>query len=89
MWDLYGIRICGQLLGGDEVLRLMVMIVDNGVMCGCVWGVGVLERCRDGSYTVNALCCDMWVLFACLLVCIVTCFVGFWASAFWWKCIPT
>ena len=41
---------------------------------------------RDGRYAVNASCCDMWVVCACLLVCIVACFVGFWGSVFWQKC---
>ena len=48
-----------------------------------------LERCRDGSYAANALRCDVWVVCACIAVCIVTCFIGFWGSVFWWKCIPT
>ena len=48
-----------------------------------------LERCRDGSYAVNALHCDVWVVCACIVVCTVACFIGFWGSVFWWKCIPT
>ena len=39
-----------------------------------------LERCRDGSYATNASCCDVWVVCACITVCIVTCFIGFWGS---------
>ena len=27
---------------------------------------------------VNALRCDVWVLCACIVVCIVACFIGFW-----------
>ena len=46
-----------------------------------------LERCRDGSYAVNALHCDVWVVCACIVVCTVACFIGFWGSVFWWKCI--
>ena len=42
----------------------------------------LLERCRDGRYVVNASRCDVWVVCACILVCIVTCFVGFWGSVF-------
>ena len=42
----------------------------------CVWVW--LERCRDGRYTVNASRCDVWVVCARLLVCIVACFVGFY-----------
>ena len=47
------------------------------LLCMGVW----LERCRNGSYAINALRCDVWVVCACLriLVCIVACFVGFWA----------
>ena len=41
-----------------------------------------LERCRDGSYAANALCCDVWVVCACIAVCIVTCFIGFCGSVF-------
>ncbi len=48
-----------------------------------------LERCRDGSYAVNALHCDVWVVCACIVVCTVACFIGFWGSVFWWKYIPT
>ena len=48
-----------------------------------------LERCRDGSYAINALRCDVWVVCACIAVCIVACFIGFWGSVFCWKCIPT
>ena len=32
---------------------------------------------RDGRYTVNALRCDVWVVCACIAVCIVACFTGF------------
>ena len=64
---------------------------------GVQFGMGVwyglwwvwLERCRDGSYAVNALRCDVWVVCTCIAVCIVACFIGFWGSVFWWKCIPT
>ena len=48
-----------------------------------------LERCKDGSYAVNALHCDERVVRGCIVVCIVTCFFGFGGSFFWWKCIPT
>ena len=60
-----------------------------GVWYG-LWWVW-LERCRDGTcrYVVNASRCDVWVGCACLLVCIVACFVGFWGSVFCWNCIPT
>ncbi len=51
--------------------------------------VGVVGRCRDGRYTVNALHCDVWVVGARLPVCIVAFFVSFWRIVFWWKCIPT
>ena len=54
MQDLYDVRVvvgwrCGTV-GGD----------DCGWWCGVrllcmgVW----LERCRDGSYAINALCCE-------------------------------
>ena len=58
-----------------------------GVWYGLWWMW--LERCRDGRYVVNASRCDVWVGCACLPVCIVACFVGFWGSVFCWKCIPT
>ena len=41
-----------------------------------------LERCRDGSYAVNALRCDVWVVCTCIAVCIVACFIGFRGSVF-------
>ena len=72
------------------VSRLMVMIVDGGVavlkdvvyvVWFNLWWVW-LERCRDGRYVVNALRCDVWVVWACLPVCIVACFVGFWGNVF-------
>ena len=70
----------------NEVVRVVV-----GWRCGmvggddCGWWCGVqllcmgvwLERYRDGSYAINALRCDVWVVCACLPVCIVACFVGF------------
>ena len=49
----------------------------------------LLERCRDGSYTINTLRCDVWVVCACIVVCIVACFIGFSGTLFWWKCIST
>ena len=58
-----------------------------GVWYG-LWWVW-LERCRDGRYAVNASRCDVWVVCARLPVGSVACFVGFWGSVFWWKCIPT
>ena len=75
-----------------------VLIVDFVCVEGCaveyggivygLWWVW-LERCKDGSYAVNALCCDVWVVSACVVVCIVACYIGFWGSVFWWKCIPS
>ena len=50
----------------------------------CVW----LERCRDGTYAVNALHCDGWLVCACIVVCIVACLLVF-GEVVWWKCIPT
>ncbi len=41
-----------------------------------------LGRCRDGSYAVNALRCDVWVVCTCIAVCIVACFIGFWEVFF-------
>ena len=35
-----------------------------------------LERCRGGSYAVNALRCDVWVVSACTAVCIVACLIS-------------
>ena len=63
-WDLHGMRMLGWLLDGD-VVRLMVIIVDGGVVCGCCVGVW-LERCRDGSYAINALCCGVHVGSLCM-----------------------
>ena len=54
------------------------MVVSVEGCCVWVW----LERCRDGRYAVNASRCDVWVVCACLPVCIVACFVGFWGSVF-------
>ena len=79
----------------------LMMIVDDCVEGSIIEGVllsmGVwyrlwwvwLERCRDGSYAVNALHCDVWVVCACIVVCTVACFIGVWGSVFWWKYIPT
>ena len=57
----------------------------KGVVYGNEW-YGLqwvwLERCRDSRYAVNASRCDVWVVCACLPVCIVACFVGFWGSFF-------
>ena len=39
------------------------------------------------SYTVNALHCDVCVVCACIVACTVACFIGFWGSVFWWKCV--
>ena len=47
-------------------------------VCVCV----CVERCRDDSYVVNALHCDVWVLCACIVVCIVACFIGFLGKCF-------
>ena len=41
-----------------------------------------LERCRDGSYAINALRCDVWVVGVCIAMCIVACSIGFWRSVF-------
>ena len=60
-----------------QILRLFPSHID---IIGGVW----LERCRDGRYVVNASHCDVWVVGARLLVCIVACFVGFWGSVFRW-----
>ena len=61
------------------------MIVDGEGCCVGVW-YGLrwvwLERCRNGRYAVNALRCDVWVVCACLPVCTVACFVGFWGIVF-------
>ena len=64
---------CG-MVGGD----------DCGWWCGVrLLRMGVwLERCRDGSYAINTLRYDVWVIGACLPVCIVACFVGFGVSVF-------
>ena len=72
-----------------------LMIVNDGVCC--VWGCSIVcDGCgwKDvgmvATWYVNASRCDVWVVCACLPVCIVTCFVGFWEGVFcWWKCIPT
>ena len=49
-----------------------------------------LERCRDGSYAVNALHCDVWVVCAYITYS-VHCRLFHWilGKCFWWKCIPT
>ena len=36
-----------------------------------------MERCREGSYAVNALRYVVWADCACIAVCIVSCFIGF------------
>ena len=41
-----------------------------------------LERCRNGSYAINALRCDGWVVCARIVMCIVACFIGFWGTVF-------
>ena len=62
-----------------DVVGLLCMLV--GVWC--CRELLCSERCRVGRYAVNALRCDVWVVCACIAMCIVACFVGFW-----WKCIP-
>ena len=42
----------------------------------------VYPECRDGSYTINALRYDLGVVCACIMVCIVACFIGFWGRVF-------
>ena len=42
-----------------------------------------MERCRDGSYAIYALRCDVWVVCARIAMCIVACFIGFWGTVFW------
>ena len=61
-----------------EVLGVQLSM---GVRYG-LWWVW-LERCRDGSYAINALRCDGWVVCARIAMCIVACFVGFWGTVFW------
>ena len=56
------------------------MQLSMGVRYG-LWWVW-LERCRDGSYAINALCCDVWVVCARITMCIVACFIGFWELFF-------
>ena len=62
----------------------MVVCVEGIIGCAVeyrvwygLWWVW-LERCRDGSYAVKALCCDVWVVCTCIAICIVACFIGFW-----------
>ncbi len=75
---------CGWLFVSKEVLSVQLSV---GAWYGLllVW----LERCRDGSYVVNALRCYVGVVCTCIAVYIVTCFICFWGSVFWWKCIPS
>ncbi len=61
--------------------RRGVMVDDSGWLCvlkevfGVLLSMGAwyglwwvwLERCRDGSYAVNALCCDVWVVCAVVI----------------------
>ena len=68
---------CGWLCVLKEVLGVQFGM---GAWYG-LWWVW-LERCRDGSYVVNALRCDVWVVCTCIAVCIVACFIGFWESVF-------
>ena len=81
------------MVDGDDCEWLCVLKEVLGVQLSMrawhgLWWVW-LERCRDGSYAINALRCDVWVVCARIAVGIVTCFIGFWGSVFWWKCIPT
>ena len=41
------------------------------------WRFGVLERCRDGRYSINALHCDVQLVCSCIGVYIVACFLAF------------
>ena len=74
---------CGWLWVLKEVFRVLLSM-GAWYRLWWVW----LERCRDGSYAVNGLRYDVWVVRACIVVYIVTYFIGFWGSVFWWKCIP-
>ena len=46
------------------------------------WRFGVLERCRDGRYSINALHCDVQLVCLFIGVCIVACFLAFWGEVF-------
>ena len=48
------------------------------------WALNIFLSARDGRYAVNASRCDVWVVCACLPVCIVACFIAFWGSVFCW-----
>ena len=40
------------------------------------------------SYVVKALHCDVWVVCACIKVCIVACFISFWGSVILYIILP-
>ena len=75
---------CGWLCVLKEVLGVLLSM-GAWYRWWWVW----LERCRDGIYAVDAWHCDVWVVCTCIVVCAIACFIGFWGSVFWWKCIPT
>ena len=81
VWLLDGDKVhgvvddCGWLCVLKEVLDVQLSM---GAWYG-LWWVW-LERCRDGSYAVNALRCDVWVVCTCIAVCIVACFIGFYPA---------
>ena len=74
-WYIYDRDDCGWLCVLKEVLDVQLSM---GARYG-LWWVW-LERCRDGSYASR---CDVWVVCACIVMCIVACFIGFWGTVFW------
>ena len=75
---IYDSDDCGWLCVLKEVLGVQL---STGARYG-LWWVW-LERCRDGSYAINALHCDGWVVCARIAMRIVACFIGFWETVFW------
>ena len=75
------------------------MVDDYGWLCvlkevlGVQFGMGAwyglwwvwLERCRDGSYAVNALRCDVWVVCTCIAVYILLVSLVFGEVFFGWS----
>ncbi len=50
---------------------------------------GAADCLKDVGMVATHCAVMVWVGCACIAVCIVACFIGFWGRVFWWKWIPT
>ena len=72
-------KLCYVFSGTVKYWTVYVRVTEKHLAKNCK-----NKSCRDGSYAVNALRCDVWVVCTCIAerTCIVACFIGFWGSVF-------